>query len=531
MAYDVRIERGSARAFPATGTCRVGAAEVEITPNLGIAMAGYSTDGKRAKEVESPLFARAFAFEDAAGARAAICVADLMTATRYLLEKTASLTAPTCGISVDRLIFVGTHTHTGPGHVFGNATYDHLAQCQSGFDEGLANWLSERCASAIDEAFERLQSGGIASVDTNLWGVSRNASPRAFDNNPECDQWHEPGWPGAGVPEGLTPAQRAIDPRIKTLALVGQSGDLVAILSSFACHNTALGSPGKAYSADWIGVAGEVVRSELGDAESGPPPIVGFAPGPGGDINTLSEQVPQGRELVRHVGTEVGKAVGSAIKTSSFEPQPFDLAISCREVAFTERIVSDQADTELSDQWCFGVPSLAGGEESRTVLYKLGIAKPGHISKHFPEDDPQFPKARALGPLQGLYRRMKGLDVSPIWALHALRLGPFLWVTLPGEPTIVTGHRIERELLSCVDGLERVTVLGYSGDYTGYITTEEEYRTQHYEGASVLFGRNQARWFQAHIKELATSEPTPVAEEAVPFSTVKPISRFTGPNE
>ncbi len=106
-----------------------------------------------------------------------------------------------------------------------------------------------------------------------------------------------------------------------------------------------------------------------------------------------------------------------------------------------------------------------------------------------------------------------------------------MWATLPGEPTIAAGHRIEHELLECVEGIERVTVLGYSGDYAGYITTEEEYVTQQYEGASVLFGRNQARWFQAHIKALATSEPTPIAAEALPFKTVKRIRRFIGPGE
>lgn len=528
MPHEIRVERVAPTIFPATGACRVGAAEVDITPNLGIAMAGYSTDGKRAKSVGSRLVARAFAFEDASGARAAICVADLMTGTRYLLEKIASLTSASCGISVDRLILVGTHTHTGPGHVFGNATYDHLAQCQSGFDDDLANWLAERCASAVRTAFEGLRPGGIAPIDANLWGFSRNASLDAFHSNPESTDWHAAGWPGHDVSDDLSTAQRAIDPRIKTLALFGEGGEVLGVLSSFACHNTALGSSGQAYSADWIGVACETVQGQFGGVD---PPVVAFAPGPGGDINTLSDDVPQGPELVHHVGTEIGQRVAQAVAENKTAPRSFDLSITCREVSFSDRLVQNRPETELSQQWCFGVPSMAGGEESRTVLYRLGIARPGRTSKHFSKDDPQYPKARALGPLQAAYRRLKGLDLSPTWPLHVLRLGPFLWVTLPGEPTIVAGHRIERELLDCVDGVERVTVLGYAGDYIGYITTEEEYVTQQYEGASVLFGRNQARWFQAHLKDLATSDPAPVAAEALPFTTVKRIRRFTGPSE
>jgi neutral ceramidase len=72
--------------------------------------------------------------------------------------------------------------------------------------------------------------------------------------------------------------------------------------------------------------------------------------------------------------------------------------------------------------------------------------------------------------------------------------------TLPGEPTIMSGYRIRRQLAQTLGvDIKQVLVVGYTNAYTEYITTPEEYEHQDYEGGSTLFGP----WTQpAYMQEL-----------------------------
>ena len=81
----------------------------------------------------------------------ALCFLDLHSASRYVLERTASFTAGTLGLSVDRLIMAGTHTHTGPGQFYGNSLYDTFAD---GLPQGpaLATHVGNQVGLTIVEA-------------------------------------------------------------------------------------------------------------------------------------------------------------------------------------------------------------------------------------------------------------------------------------------------------------------------------------------------------------------------------------------
>lgn len=89
-----------------------------------------------------------------------------------------------------------------------------------------------------------------------------------------------------------------------------------------------------------------------------------------------------------------------------------------------------------------------------------------------------------------------------------------------------TAHRIERSLRART-GAQTVTLLGYAGDYSGYYTTEEEFRAQQYEGASTLLGRNASRHLQARMEKLATQPaPAPIAASNVVFNRGPQVGRF-----
>ena len=149
-----QVKTGTARTPERTGVARCGVATVDITPNVPVAMAGYSLAGTTAKRVRHPLFARALYIDDGAGHTAALCFVDLWCASRYLLHRAAADTSTgAAGIGAPQLILAGTHTHAGPGNYFGNTLYDTIVSSDlSGFHQKNADALAVAIAECVNQA-------------------------------------------------------------------------------------------------------------------------------------------------------------------------------------------------------------------------------------------------------------------------------------------------------------------------------------------------------------------------------------------
>jgi neutral ceramidase len=471
-------------------------------------MAGHSIEGLVAKRASNPLWARALCLEDAEGRRAAVCVVDLMSASRYLLEKAASLTAH-LGVTRENLVLVGTHTHTAPGHFYGATLYDQLAQKRAGFDPQVADHLAKKIAESIQNGFDALRPATLGVAEANLWGLTHNASLPAFAANPQASGWREE----MNCPADMSPTHAAVDPRLTVLAAVAD-GEVFGTLAIYAGHNTALGSKHPDYDPDWFGVANRVVSERFGCAM--------LAPGAGSDLNVLRDDLPQGVELCNDVGKALAARWIEVVEEARAAATSFDVDVRFGVVDRQQLRVDDRPDTELGPTIVFGSPVLAGQEDGRSIFYHLGVARPGATSKFFAETHPQHPKARAFGPLHEPIRNWKELDISPELPLHTLRVAGLCIATLPGEPTVMMGQQMERALAR--DG-HITRVVGYAGDYVGYLTTEEEFVAQHYEGASTLLGRNSARHLEARLSHIAETPPDPPAGGKAAFRTVVRRSR------
>lgn len=55
--------------------------------------------------------------------------------------------------------------------------------------------------------------------------------------------------------------------------------------------------------------------------------------------------------------------------------------------------------------------------------------------------------------------------------------------------------------------VSQVVISGYANAYSQYITTPEEYATQHYEGASTLFGPHTLEAYIQEFCRLASGRP------------------------
>jgi neutral ceramidase len=509
----MELERPPCRRF-AGRTLRAGAGVRAIEVRLPVPTAGYGPSGRLGRVQAAPCEARALAFAGAKGARAAVCVLDLMSASRYLHECIAARTAA-LGIGAGELLLAGTHTHTATSGFYGNALYDALAASRPGFRAPIAEAIVEAAAAAIAEAVERLEPCTIGAGETRLFGVARQASLAAFARNPESARWNERGFPGYGAPAQAPAEARAIDPRVRVLAAFDTDGRAIGLIATFGAHATALGADYAGLAPDWPGYARAAFTAcDRGDR---PATVVAVAASNAGDANVLRADLAQGEVLAHEVGERVAASIAVALEDARGRRRVVDLEMRFTEVDLRERAVPGRVGTELAP-WAFGVGALAGGEDARSPLFAAGLVGASAPSDTWDPADPASPKRPALGSLQRLIVGALRLAPSPVWPLHALRLGGSWLVTAPGEPTAIAGHRIERAVLAATEA-DEVLVVGYAGDYAGYFTTPEEYGAQCYEGASTLFGRNSATHLAARLEALVKADAAPPLPRPAPFVT------------
>jgi hypothetical protein len=109
---------------------------------------------------------------------------------------------------------------------------------------------------------------------------------------------------------------------------------------------------------------------------------------------------------------------------------------------------------------------------------------------------------------------------------------------VPAEMTVTAGFRLNQRVLARTAGFPgaptRAVIAGLSNEYIQYITTEEEYPNQDYEGASTLYGPNSSRYLTNRFGLLAASMFDPKATEelrklSLEFGAAKQITVNYGP--
>ena len=86
-----------------------------------------------------------------------------------------------------------------------------------------------------------------------------------------------------------------------------------------------------------------------------------------------------------------------------------------------------------------------------------------------------------------------------------MRIGNIALVAIPAEPTTMVGRRMRAAVLAQLQdsGVDTVIINGLANNYSGYLTTREEFATQHYEGASTEYGPYQTAVYIQEYTRLA----------------------------
>lgn len=531
----------------------------------GYAMMGYGMWHNRAWGKSTPLYARAFYLRDVQGNAIIFCCLDLGYVTYAMRTGVISELKKKMGNSFreSSLVLTCTHTHSGPGGCTHDALYNVVTP---GFVPDNLLQVVTASTDAIVEAWQNaaptelaLASGRLAENIPVAW----NRSLRAYNRNPDVVQRTD------------QQTHLALDREMPIISF-SQHGELQALWSLFGVHATCVGSKQDKYSGDNKGYAAASVEQQLqtrgvkspvaifaqataGDVSPhyhGQGDIARRRTIKGGDEYAYAER--NGQYQAEHALSVVAKnpsqqlsgGIDSILTYLDFSQQHAD-----------PRYANGNPDAYTSEP-CHGVAFFAGtpvdgpGMPSVLAVVSKQIARAVKktrlsIKAKLTPDEQQYyrrlyaaqgtkdilleaGRKQILGqtltklmlpnfvdPLVGELKRQAAIGaihdsamVPTVLPLQIIRIGQLAIVCCPGEFTTVAGQRVVEVVTEYLQphGVTQVLICTYCNDYMGYVTTNEEYQEQAYEGGHTIYGQWTLAAFQTNFAALAQEFVKPVSQ-------------------
>lgn len=485
------IEPEPDRRLPEVDGLLAGAAEVDITPPPGMPKAGYSSNAQDGIGFRTRLRARVLHLR-AGTSSLALVQCDLLGGSAIVQHLVAKAVAGSTDVGLDGLLIGATHTHAGPGQFLGTDFYNRFASNRSGFDPAWSQFLVERIAGGVTEAVAARRPARLATGSIQVWGWTRN---RSLD----------PHVANESVADKRTAAHRkyvAINPVLHVVRVDGVDDAPIAAMVLFSVHGTGISVAAREYNADlWAYVTGTL--ADHIERSRGIRPVVGAVQATHADVAPAIRSGAAGYLEARRVGCGIGEEASAA--WDSLEPR------------LTNRVILDAAleeidlDTSpriegiaLPHRPAVGAALVAGATENTTpVIHRIPPFRAGSPRRHRPGDEhgaKWILGSRWLQPIILPSHRFP--RVLPI---QIVRIGELAIVGMPFEVTVEAGRRIAAGVGAELarSGVADVAVSSVANEYSGYVTTPEEYALQHYEGGHTLYGPKTEGFLTAHARRLA----------------------------
>lgn len=500
-----------------------GAGRADITPPTGYYMMGWvRTDAKLVGQ-HTRLFARVIVLRQ--GDKKVALVAGDLGAWPGGLVKHAAEMVKDRGFSETNVLASASHTHAAATGFYNFGTYntafmqaDNPAEFKivdTAADRQLYTFMVNQVAAAIRRADDDLAPARAGWGSTELLALTANRSIEA----------HLAGH-GINVPFGqgsvaMDPLGYAhtIDPQVNVLRVDkvrrGKSTP-IGIWATFADHGTVNKYQFNYYNADHHGSAARVAEAAIrreARAPSRQEVVNVYGNSDEGDMSAgLTRDGPAAADYVgRAEAKAMVRAWRQAGKSMSKTP-----AIDMRwtRVCFCGQETPDGA---ADSKAVAGLPLFTGSEEGRGPLY----------------DETQVPFEGRTGPDRGAQgNKIQITDssdgVPKAVPLLAIRIADRLIVSVPGEMTVGMGERVRNAVMESAKagGITRAVISGLANEYVQYFTAPEEYRAQHYEGGSQLYGTHAANVLKFTLadlsKALVEGRPAPEPYAFDPTNGVTP---------
>ncbi len=256
---------------------KAGVGAVDISPKLGVQLAGYPHCPRENTGVHDPIFASAIHLDDGANKVTMVCL-DLLSFGKELCAKIRSqFPYP--------ITFTCTHTHCAP-------------------------WMSDPLASEKEEGIcmnEAYAEETVAKIVELLKKVEKETfSAELATAVGHCGAEH-------GVGGNRREKGGLCDPAVNILAVREKGGAIRGILVNYALHPTYLHAENTLVTADYPCY----IRRYFHFAE--PEAVVMFAQGCSGNQSSRYHRVGQDFEEAARVGSTIGVKVADALETATFK--------------------------------------------------------------------------------------------------------------------------------------------------------------------------------------------------------------------
>ena len=416
-----------------------GAAQVDITPQGPVHLAGDVGRYRPAQFVAEPLFARAIVLESE-GRRLCLLALDVTIITEPWTARIREAARASVGLDPDALMVHATQTHSAPpiGHFMVDEDFPPFApefEWARGGENAYSAFAADRAVAAIGQAIAALEPVeiGCGSGIEGRMAYNRRAVMRDGTVSMPGRKWPEPLGPA-----GIRYIEGPIDPEVGVICLRGKSLRVPALIANHTCHPVHV-FPRQVISPDWPGALADELQARFGDTCI---PIV--TNGACGNINPWPPFDPDYVEDHRHMGRVLAETVARVTEGLHFK----DTATLDWRVRRVELPLRELSPEELS--WAEGIlgpnPQPPWSNDSHTGV------------------DYDWTVAASMYSVELARRRKPTCD----YEIQVLRIGDAAIVGLPGEPFV------EGQLAIKLASPTYPTYIAHcTSHYVGYIPTRE----------------------------------------------------------
>ena len=431
---------------------KAGVARVNITPQESMWMAGFGFRDKPSEGVTTDIWASVLALEDAKGHRAVLLAIDNAGIGKKLSDSIRAKLKTIYNLSKEQIEINSSHTHTGPATSEGWGRDETQKEKIRKYAARLENQVIEITGQALSslQPVKIFSGNGVVRFQVNR----RNNIQYKL---PLQEQFNGPN-----------------DYTVPVIKVEKASGDMLAVLFSYACHASMLRD--YKFSGDYPAFA----RLELKKLYPGTTSL--FFQGAGGD------QIGYPRNTVQ-AARQAGKSLAAAVESVLSEPMQ-ELSPSLSTSYAEINLKSDRTIPPTKD-------------ELLKIVSNTSISD--RVRNSAKED------------LEKLSRGESLIQTYP-YPVQVWKIGDLPLITLGGEPVVEYAKKLK--LIFGQDAF----VFGYSNDVMAYISTPLILNEGGYEGSFSPFSSyitQGVRWAM-DIEPMIIQEVLKLAKQVkVPMATKK----------
>ena len=422
----------------------VGAGQADITPVMGIQIAGDIGRYRPVEEVREPIYAKALLL-DAGGKRVCWLSLDILAISRPWADEIKRQAAERYGLNPATIMVHAVQNHAAPavGHffVFDRDELELFPKDHPwllGGDERYNAIFVEGVLQAIGKALNSLQS---ATVHVGRGVDGRVAFNRRFVMRDGTAMTH----PGQCNPDVLY-CEGPVDPEVGVMTFTGETGRTLAAVLHHTCH-PGHGYPHRWISAGWPGAWCNGVRELLG-GDCMPMVVNGFC----GNIHHCNHLDPNYKDDYHEMGRKLTETTAAVLKRlAPIESPTLDWRVQSLQIPMRS-------------------PTPKEAEDARRLLKEHPQPMWKDAEKTAVEWDWVY--AAMQIDLDAHVRRTPTFD----YPLQVFRLGNTALVSVPGEPFVEEQLRIKLASPAAFTFMAHM-----SNSFVGYIPTVQAFARGGYE--------------------------------------------------